>query len=109
MRFLALAALSVALVSPALAQCENGQCQRLRRPGILNGACGDLSCPSRARILGAAPLRSFVQEVHPVRRLAGAVQRAQPVRRVVRRAAAAFQNRPRLLRRALGRVSGGCR
>lgn len=96
-------------------------CESCQRPSLLNGGCqcadcqcaagecGDLSCPSRAGILGAGPIPSFVQEVRPVRRLAGAVRQAQPVRRVLRGAAAVIQNRPRLLRRFAARVFGGCR
>lgn len=126
MRFLALAALILALVSPALTQAAPCQsCQRPTRFPILNAVaacrcgaacdcgqsadcqCDDADCQA-ARSLGearcsATPVRSALRQLRPVRRTLGLAREAAcTVRRVV-------ANRPRLLRRLGARVFGGCR
>lgn len=106
MRPLYLAALTLACLAPAA--------EAKTRYSILNtqacrcgascdcaaGECGDGACGAQA----SAP-EAFMQR-GPVRRV---LAEAKPVRRVVGRLAAVVKNRPKLLRRLVGRVFGGCR
>lgn len=110
--FLALLILCLFATVAQAAPCENCQrpvlfsagCQCGAACQCATGECGDLSCPSRARILGAAPVQTALRGARRCLAAPRAIVRkaACGVRRVV-------QNRPRLLRRFAARVFGGCR